>query len=280
MGIGRLWGFAWFAVFGVSILLGERAGQAEPSPASANQSAPVRVYSPGNGVAAPNFVPAKLDLDPIDPCDLKVDGKVYLSFLVDTIGVPRNLTFIQPIGSDLDMLALRIVSEDRFSPGTLSGTPVVVAQSVVVTLKTCVLQFEDKAGHRSYKLRLRLPPDQNFSAMQNPPKEAIFNDAETDGLDSLASRIGGSVIAPVPLYTLEVKMLKARRKLRYQETCLISVTIDTRGMPIAAKVLRGINPDLDSKALEAVNSFRFRPATKSGRPVAVRQVMEVSFRFY
>jgi len=116
--------------------------------------------------------------------------------------------------------------------------------------------------------------------MQNPPKEAIFNDAETDGLDSLASRIGGSVIAPVPLYTLEVKMLKARRKLRYQETCLISVTIDTRGMPIAAKVLRGINPDLDSKALEAVNSFRFRPATKSGRPVAVRQVMEVSFRFY
>jgi TonB family protein len=37
---------------------------------------------------------------------------------------------------------------------------------------------------------------------------------------------------------------------------------------------------LDQKAIEAVQQWRFQPATKDGRPVAVQISVEVSFKLY
>jgi TonB family protein len=37
---------------------------------------------------------------------------------------------------------------------------------------------------------------------------------------------------------------------------------------------------LDDKALEAVRTWRFEPALKDGRPVAVQVNIEVNFRLY
>jgi protein TonB len=37
---------------------------------------------------------------------------------------------------------------------------------------------------------------------------------------------------------------------------------------------------LDEKAIEAVKQYRFRPATKNGRPVAVYVAVVVDFRLY
>jgi len=37
---------------------------------------------------------------------------------------------------------------------------------------------------------------------------------------------------------------------------------------------------LDEKAVEAVRSWRFDPATKDGKPVAVQIDVEVAFRLY
>jgi len=37
---------------------------------------------------------------------------------------------------------------------------------------------------------------------------------------------------------------------------------------------------LDEKALEAVRRYRFKPAMKDGRPVAVIMTVEVDFRLY
>jgi protein TonB len=128
-------------------------------------------------------------------------------------------------------------------------------------------------------------PEQKFAAVQNPPKEAILDHDAVGGsaMDSeipRARRVGGGVIAPVPIHSLEVKMLSGRQKSRLQQSCLISVIIDSHGMPIEPKVLRGLNPALDLEALDAVRSHRFRPATQDGRPVAMRVAMEVNFLFY
>jgi TonB family protein len=37
---------------------------------------------------------------------------------------------------------------------------------------------------------------------------------------------------------------------------------------------------LDEKAIEAVSTWRFQPATHNGQPVAVEVNVEVSFRLY
>jgi TonB family protein len=52
------------------------------------------------------------------------------------------------------------------------------------------------------------------------------------------------------------------------------------GKPREIRVQRGIGMGLDKKAIEAVEQWRFTPATKDGRPVSVQISVEVSFKLY
>ncbi len=56
------------------------------------------------------------------------------------------------------------------------------------------------------------------------------------------------------------------------------MVIDEKGIPQDIIVTRSLEPGLDQKAIEAVRQWRFRPATKNGRPVSVRANIEVNFR--
>ncbi len=52
------------------------------------------------------------------------------------------------------------------------------------------------------------------------------------------------------------------------------------GQPRDIKVARAIEQGLDAKAVEAVRTWKFEPATKDGKPVAVLVNVEVQFRLY
>jgi len=55
---------------------------------------------------------------------------------------------------------------------------------------------------------------------------------------------------------------------------------DVDGMAKDIKVVKSLGYGLDEKAVEAVRKWRFEPAEKDGRPVAVQVNIEVSFRLY
>src|ERR1035441_4026192 len=63
---------------------------------------PVKVYSIGQDVIAPELLPHDLGPFPMDKCRNKVNGTVVLSLLVDETGHPRNIMFLHPLGTDLD----------------------------------------------------------------------------------------------------------------------------------------------------------------------------------
>jgi protein TonB len=52
------------------------------------------------------------------------------------------------------------------------------------------------------------------------------------------------------------------------------------GRPRGLKVERGLGMGLDEKALEAVRTWKFEPAEKDGKPVAVMISVEVAFRLF
>jgi TonB family protein len=52
------------------------------------------------------------------------------------------------------------------------------------------------------------------------------------------------------------------------------------GKPRDIRVQRGLGMGLDQKAIEAVKQWKFDPATKDGRAVAVQINVEVSFKLY
>ncbi|MGC1645451.1 MAG: energy transducer TonB, partial [Candidatus Sulfotelmatobacter sp.] len=61
---------------------------------------------------------------------------------------------------------------------------------------------------------------------------------------------------------------------------MVSVVITPEGTVRDAKVMTSLDKDLDQKALEAVSKWKFQSATKDGKPVALRTVVELNFHLY
>jgi TonB family protein len=93
-------------------------------------------------------------------------------------------------------------------------------------------------------------------------------------------RIGGGVSAPVPIFTPEAEFSDEARRAKYQGVCLISLIVDAQGNPQNPRVVRPLGMGLDEKALEAVRKYKFKPAMRQGKPVAVMMSIEVNFRLY
>jgi protein TonB len=88
------------------------------------------------------------------------------------------------------------------------------------------------------------------------------------------------VTQPIAIFTPEAEFSDEARRAKHQGACTISVIIDAQGIPQNARVVQPIGMGLDEKARQAVMRYRFKPAKKDGKPVAVRIAVVVDFRLY
>ena len=94
-------------------------------------------------------------------------------------------------------------------------------------------------------------------------------------------RVGGGVSAPVPLVEPEAEFSDEARRAKYQGVCIVQIIVDKDGNPQSPRVVRTLGMGLDEKAVEAVMKYKFRPAMKDGKAVAVWPInIEVNFRLY
>jgi TonB family protein len=239
------------------------------------------VYSSGDGLRLPELIPIASILLPIDNCKKRIDGEVSLFFVVDTTGTPRNLLFDRPLGSDLDRFALQIVSSVRFRPGNLNGNPVVVAQKAKVRVETCLVESTDGSGSKRLSLQLRSMPKIAFSATNAEPSRTVLTIPDTpQAIENGTARIykiGGDLTPPIALIAPPVYP-EIAWSVKFSGTCIISVVVDSQGMPQNLKLGRTIGHGLDEKAVEAVHRYRFKPAMKNGVPVASKIDIEINFR--
>jgi protein TonB len=89
--------------------------------------------------------------------------------------------------------------------------------------------------------------------------------------------VGGGVTRPVAIYAPEPEYSEEGRKARLQGTVVVELVVDPSGKTRSFKVLQSLGLGLDEQALKAVASWRFRPATKDGKPVAVVADVYVGF---
>jgi protein TonB len=78
---------------------------------------------------------------------------------------------------------------------------------------------------------------------------------------------GGSV----PQYTTRDRLARVRGYI------LMEILIDRYGRITQPRLLKGLTPGLDLKALAAICDWRFKPATAGGRPVSVYYMFTTSF---
>ena len=67
------------------------------------------------------------------------------------------------------------------------------------------------------------------------------------------------------------------RGVRATGSVIIALVVSSKGLPKNPHIVKGIDKDLDQSAVDAVKQWRFVPAQKDGKPVAVRISLEIRF---
>jgi protein TonB len=92
--------------------------------------------------------------------------------------------------------------------------------------------------------------------------------------------IGGGVRPPALLTSVDPEFSEEARKAKFSGNVLVDLIVDEQGNPTHVRVARGVGMGLDEKAVEAVRQYKFKPATKDGKPVKVELTVDVNFQIF
>ncbi len=87
--------------------------------------------------------------------------------------------------------------------------------------------------------------------------------------------LGKGVEPPRPVH--QVSPEHSSKGFRVSGTVLIGLVVSSHGEPGEVHVIRSLEKDVDQSAVDAVKQWRFEPATKDGKPVAVKISVEIRF---
>jgi TonB family protein len=95
-------------------------------------------------------------------------------------------------------------------------------------------------------------------------------------------KIGGDVSAPALTYSVDAKFPDAERNAKkgLQGVAVVELIVDSKGRPRDIRVKQSLRPDFDKCAIDAVRQYKFGPAMRQGKPVAVAITIEVNFHRY
>jgi TonB family protein len=89
----------------------------------------------GNGVLPPQLLYTKTPEFSPQARKAKYGGIATVSLIIDAQGNPQNVHIIRHLKMGLDEEALAAVSQYKFKPATLQGTPVPVEVNIEVNFK-------------------------------------------------------------------------------------------------------------------------------------------------
>jgi protein TonB len=107
-----------------------------------------------------------------------------------------------------------------------------------------------------------------------------FGPGHGGGTGGGAFKVGGGVSAPKAIYSPDPEYSEEARKVKHMGVVVLWLVVGPDGKPRDMRVLRTLGLGLDEKAMEAVKNWRFEPALKDGKPVAVQITVEVTFHLY
>jgi TonB family protein len=95
-------------------------------------------------------------------------------------------------------------------------------------------------------------------------------------------KIGGDVSVPSLTYSVDAKFPDAEKNAKngMQGVAVVELIVDSKGRPRDIRVKRSLRPDFDKCAIDAVRQYKFDPAMRRGKPVAVAITIEVNFHRY
>lgn len=243
---------------------------------SSQDSPPTSAASPNNPlikrsahtpkmVVAPRPISVVTPEYPKEAKKKKIEGPVVLHTVVTLDGTLEDLTVVNgnPILADA---ALEAVRQWRYQPSKINGEPVAAQHEIVITF------VKDKTREGVYLGADDLSPDVPLEPPPDIAKRLAAGEFFSGG--------GRDVTHPQLTYNLDPEYSETARRAKYQCTNVLSLIVGADGLPLSVWILKPCGEGLDEKSIEAVQQWKFRPATKDGEPVAVFINVETSFHRY
>jgi periplasmic protein TonB len=89
--------------------------------------------------------------------------------------------------------------------------------------------------------------------------------------------IGSGMTRPEIVHQVQPRYTELARQSGTQGAVIVEAIIDQKGYVTNVRVLRGLPMGLDKAAVEAIQQWRFKPATLQGQPVKVYYMLTVNF---
>jgi TonB family protein len=91
-------------------------------------------------------------------------------------------------------------------------------------------------------------------------------------------KVGHGVSAPAVLYKIDPEYTPEAHDAKVAGTVVLSIVVGVDGAAHDINVIKGLEPGLSGKAVEAVSQWKFKPGLKDGEPVPVRANIEINFK--
>jgi len=107
----------------------------------------------------------------------------------------------------------------------------------------------------------------------------VLNCAQSDEGDDPRFQRGGTLSGPDLLQKVDPKYPPELIKQHVQGEVILYAIIRKDGSVDSIQLVRGVEPELDRNAMEALAHWKFRPGTRDGTPIDMETVAHIPFRF-
>ncbi len=194
--------------------------------------------------------------------DNGIEGRVYISFVVDETGSVTDAKVARGVDNSLDEEALRVVRElPKWKPGRQRGEEVKVAYTIPVNF---VLSNKSSSVATGNQMKFAVAvetgrPSENLAGTVYPKFPG--------GDSALNAYMANNLLYP-----------EAAAKDGIQGRVLIQFLVSKDGQVTDAVVLRGVHDLLDAEALRLVGQMpKWIPGTFEGDPIPMNLVLPVQF---
>jgi periplasmic protein TonB len=119
------------------------------------------------------------------------------------------------------------------------------------------------------------------ASLVQPASLRCQNDPSKRPETEIVYRLGrDGVTPPRAIYRVDPTYDDASRKAKISSAVVLTIIVTPDGNPKSIRIAKSLSPSLDQRAIEAVAQWKFAPATKDGKPVAIQVDIQVTYNLF
>ena len=237
---------------------------------------------PGGENALMEYV-SKNVVYPEEAKEKEIQGRVFISFVVEKDGSIGEVKVLRGIGGGCDEESVRVISDmPKWKPGKQKGEFVRVSYQIPIMFKLGQTNDEYKttvktviAGddEHSWKTSTATIPDNPAKEKMQPDKNGVYQIVEEmpmfpGGEQAMLDYVSKNVVYPEEAIN---KGIAGR--------VFVSFIVEKDGSVNEVEVMRGIGGGCDEEAVRVVKSMpKWKPGKMKGKPVRVSYMMPIIFK--